>query len=71
MSKEVDFTDKLIKTVTPWAVAIGSLVSAVLGLVSFGYDTFASKETVTEVITRIDQRLDRIENKIDAIRERN
>ncbi len=71
MSKEIDFTNKLIKTVTPWAVAIGSLVSAVLGLVSFGYDTFASKETVTEVINRIDQRLDRIENKIDAIRERN
>jgi hypothetical protein len=64
-------SDEILKATAPWIGGIGALIAAVMSLVSFGYDTFASKETVTEVITRIDQRLDRIENKIDAIRERN
>lgn len=62
--------DQIIKAIAPWVGGIGALIAATMSLVSFGYDTFASKETVQQQLLSIEKRLDRIEQKIDTIRER-
>ena len=64
-------SDEILKTIAPWIGGIGALIAAIMSLVSFGYDTFASKESVQQQLLSIEKRLDRIEQKIDTIRERN
>jgi len=63
-------SEQIIKTIAPWVGGIGALIAAIMSLVSFGYDTFASKESVQQQLAAIEKRLDRIEQKIDTIRER-
>jgi hypothetical protein len=62
--------EQILKTIAPWVGGIGALIAATMSIVSFGYDTFASKETVQQQLAAIEKRLDRIEQKIDTIRER-
>jgi hypothetical protein len=62
--------EQILKAIAPWVGGIGALIAATMSLVSFGYDTFASKETVQQQLLSIEKRLDRIEQKIDTIRER-
>ena len=63
-------SDEIIKAIAPWVGGIGALIAAIMSLVSFGYETFASKESVQQQLAAIEKRLDRIEQKIDTIRER-
>ena len=63
-------SDEIIKTIAPWVAGIATLIGGSMALVSYGYDTFATKESVQQQLLSIEKRLDRIEQKIDSIRER-
>jgi hypothetical protein len=62
--------EEIVKALAPWVTAFAALLGGAMTLVSFGYDTFAQKETVQQQLVGIEKRLDRIEQKIDTFRER-
>lgn len=63
-------SEDILKALAPWLTAFAALLGGTMTLVSFGYDTFATKESVQQQLLSIEKRLDRIEQKIDTIRER-
>lgn len=64
-------SDEIIKIMGPWLGGISALIVSAMALVSWSYDKFETKEASKERQSQIERRLERIENKIDAIRERN
>lgn len=64
-------TDELMKAGGPIVGALSALIASSMALVSWSYETFETKEIAKERQSAIEYRLERIENKIDAIRARN
>jgi len=63
--------DEIIKSLGPWLGGISAMIAGAMALVSWSYETFETKEIARERQAEIARRLERIENKIDAIRTRN
>lgn len=64
-------SDDIVKMLGPWLGGISALIAAAMALVSWGYETFETKELGKERQSQIEHRLERIENKIDSLRARN
>lgn len=62
-------SDEIVKILGPWLGGISALIVSAMALVSWSYEKFETKETAKERQSQIERRLERIENKIDAIRE--
>lgn len=64
-------TDQLVKIMGPVIGGLSAVIASAMALVSWSYDTFETKEIGKERLQSIERRLERIETKIDSIRERN
>lgn len=64
-------SEEIFKSLGPWLGAMATLIASLLGLVSWSYETFEMKEVSRDRQVSLEKRLERIENKIDSLRERN
>lgn len=64
-------TDEILKVGGAAIGALSALIASSMALVSWSYETFETKELSNERQATIERRLERIETKIDALRERN
>lgn len=64
-------SDEIIKLLGPWLGGISALIVSAMALVSWSYEKFETKEAAKDRQSQIERRLERIENKIDSIREGN
>ena len=63
-------TNEFTQVLTTWLGAVAALIISAMTLVSWSYETFETKEISRNQQQSIERRLERIENKIDSIRER-
>ena len=63
-------TNEFTQVLTTWLGAVAALIISAMTLVSWSYETFETKEISRNQQQSIEPRLERIENKIDSIRER-
>lgn len=56
--------------VLEWIGMLGAAVAFCIGLVSFVYREFETKEHATEISGRVEKRLDRIDDKLDTLLSR-